>query len=223
MALLSYNRRLLWVVVPAVLWALLGLSVVLGGEARRGAAAAMPLGLGIGPTEGGLWIRGKMRRITEEPGRLAITIEIPTDAREEIRGARGEVLAQPTPDVSVTFVRPGEIREGAPEIKQLSGAQRPRRLGQDRFGLLTERYIVKFGRDFVHLAPRPRDFFEPAPAPGGDGSLRDRLHRKLRERLEQRRGQRSTPPESPNERPRRFGRESSGDQPAWPPQQHPAR
>jgi len=223
MALLSYNRRLLWVVVPAVLWALLGMCAVVGGQARHGAAQAMPFGLGIGPAEGGMWVRGRVRRIIEEPGRLAITVEIPTDAREEIHGARGEVLAQPPPDVSVTFVRPGEMPEGPPEIRLLSGMQGPRRLGLDRFGLLTERYIVKFGRDFVHLAPRPRDFFEPGPAPGGEESLRDRLRNRLRERLEQHRGQRSMPPESPDERPRRFGRESGGDQPAWPPQQPPGR
>lgn len=86
MRIFSYNWRLAWVVVPAFIWAWLGLTVVTGAMLRPdGPGGPPPLGLKLERGLHGLHIPGILRAVREDEDTLVLVMELPPGAREQLQ------------------------------------------------------------------------------------------------------------------------------------------
>jgi hypothetical protein len=144
MFIISYNHRLAWVVVPAVIWALLGLSLALGITSPRG--EDLRAGLRLGVPEGGLHLRGHVVNLTETDDGLRIVLAVP------------ELLPPPLPElphnVHIEVVAGGKQMLSRPQI-ELSSESRLRELPGGRFAVVTADHIVLFGHGDLRLIKRP--------------------------------------------------------------------
>ncbi len=207
MALLGYNRKLLWVVIPAVVWAWLGLALALGpppGQGpRRGAG---PVRLGLGPAGDGVFIGGVLKRAVEDQDQLVLTVEMAPGAVRQILGRGDQPVHNLPPGLSVEFVAPGELPAGPPQLQLRNGQRTARRLPSGAHGVLTGRFLLKYEARGVRVIPRPFDMLPPGGADRpGRGRLRDRVRDKVQDWREQRPprepgrggGAGSPPPEAP--------------------------
>jgi hypothetical protein len=201
MALLSYNRKLLWVVIPAIVWAWLGLAAALGpppGHGRPGGEG--PVRFGIGPAGDAVFISGVLKRVEERPEQLVLTIELAPGAEHQILGRGDKPVSRLPFGLTVEYVAPGELPAGPPEL-DLRGRQRePRRLPSGAQGVLTQRFLLKYEERGVRVIPRPNDM----PPPGGEGGPererpRDRGRQRVRDWFEQRAPRDPAPPDEPGE------------------------
>ncbi|MCC7478084.1 hypothetical protein IT575_06445 [bacterium] len=91
MRIFNYNWRLAWAVIPAFLWAWLGLTVVTGAMLRPdGPGGPPPLGLKLERGLHGLHIPGILRGVREEEDALILVMELPHGAREILEGRAAE-------------------------------------------------------------------------------------------------------------------------------------
>jgi hypothetical protein len=192
MALLGYNRKLLWVVLPAMLWAWLGVAAALGpppGLPPPGGEP--PVRFGIGPATNGVYLTGVVKRVVEEPGQLTITIETTS-----IKSAATGTGAQPTPGadtqpspgmppgLKVEYVAPGKLPAGPPELKLMGTMRQAKRLPSGASGILTERFLLKIDERGVRVLPRPFGLGPPPRGgPGGPGDGREHPRDRIRERF----------------------------------------
>jgi len=189
MWLLAYNRKLAWVVVPAAVWAVLGLSLALGVPGP----GSGPGGIYFGAPDGGLWLRGQLVSLSEQDDGLHITLAVPPDSPpiEELPDrlyietvAAGPETMHETPAIDL------------PDQRQIM------RLRGNRAIVLTEDFVVRFGRGDLRIAPRP-------------AKLRGELARRWLEQQRQRE-------DGPGGRgPRRPGRKGMGEGPPGPPGEEP--
>lgn len=189
MALLGYNRKLLWVVLPAMLWAWLGVAAALGPPHGPGGplpGGEPPVRFGIGPAAGGVYLYGVVKRVVEEPGQLVITIEAITGEARTVPAPGAQPEANMPPGLRVDYVTPGALPAGPPELRLLGGMREGRRLPSGASGILTERFLLKIDEHGVRVLPRP---FEIAPpprgGPGRPGAGRERPRDRIRERARQ--------------------------------------
>ena len=140
-----YNRRLAWVVIPAVVWAAIGLFLALG-AGRPGVEGEQPLGLRLGLAEGGLRLPGQVLEVIEGDDGLHITLAVRADARPD--------LPELPAGVSVEFVTPTGPPTGPPLI-ELAPSGHVIKLPGGRVLALTDDYVLKFGREDLRIVPRP--------------------------------------------------------------------
>jgi hypothetical protein len=167
MFILSYNRRLAWVAIPAVLWALVGLSLALGITAPAGEGPRA--GLRLGPPEGGLRLYGHVVSLTETADGLQIKLAVP-DAPP---AAPPELPA----GIQVEFVVDRAQLRVRPRI-ELADDSQLREFPGGRYVVVTTENILLFGHGDLRVVRRPPDLAD------------DRLYEWL-ERQQRRRG----PPE----------------------------
>ncbi|MBN2082045.1 hypothetical protein JW859_07540 [bacterium] len=144
MWLLAYNRKLAWVVVPAAVWAVLGLSLALGVPGPGGG----PGGMHLGAPDGGIWLHGHLISLAEQDDGLHVVLAAPP----------GEPFVPPLPDrlfVEIVEAGPDTLNQ-TPEI-DLPEANQIMRLRGNRAIVLTQDFIVRFGRGDLRIAPRPRE------------------------------------------------------------------
>lgn len=191
MALLSYNRKLLWVVIPAVVWAWLGLALALGPPPGRGGIRGEgPVRLGIGPAGEGVFIAGALKRAAEVDDRLVLTMELAPGAVREVLGRGDQPVRNLPPGLAVEYVAPGALPAGPPQFNLRSGQRNARRLPSGAHGVLTSRFLLKYEERGVRVIPRPFDM----PPPRGDGwPGRERLRDRVRERMQERQDRRRPP------------------------------
>lgn len=150
MWILSYNRRLAWVAIPAVLWALIGLGLALGITAPAGEAGRAGLQLGV--PEGGLRLRGHVVSVKESGGITRIVLAVP-----------GPQAPPPPPqlpeDVQIEFVADHSQLRVRPTI-ELSDTSRLREFPGGRYAVVTERQILLFGHGEFRMLRRPLDVTE---------------------------------------------------------------
>jgi hypothetical protein len=191
MALLGYNRKLLWVVLPAILWAWLGVAAALGpppGQPPPGGEP--PVRFGIGPAANGVYLSGVVKRVVEEPGQLTITIEsasntlmAPGTGAQPTPGADAQPAPGIPPGLKVEYVKPGELPPGPPELRLMGKMREGRRLPSGASGILTERFMLKIDERGVRIMPRPFELaFPPRGGPGGPEMERGRPRDRIRER-----------------------------------------
>lgn len=205
MALLGYNRKLLWVVLPAMLWAWLGLATALAPPpGQRPPGGDPPVRMGIGPAVGGVYLPGMVKRVVETPGLLTITIEVAPDAPRDVFGSDMLSASHMPPGLKVEYVSPGELAPGPPELKLMGEMRQGKRLPGGASGILTENYLLKLDKRGVRIMPRP---FELAPPRGGSkGPLQPGLGRELprdkfRERAREWLKNRQRPEKQPERKP----------------------
>jgi hypothetical protein len=189
MALLGYNRKLMWVVLPAMLWAWLGVAAALGpphGPGQPPPGGEPPVRFGIGPAAGGVYLSGVVKRVVEEPGQLVITIEAEAAEPRTVPAPGEQPEADMPPGLRVDYVTPGELPPGPPELRLLGGMREGRRLPSGASGILTERFLLKIDEHGVRVLPRPRELGPPPRGgPGGPGARRERPRDRIRERAQQ--------------------------------------
>jgi hypothetical protein len=190
MALLGYNRKLLWVVVPAILWACLGLSVMAGPPPDRGQPDSRPpIRFGLGPKGDAVFVQGAVRSIIEEQERLTVVVE-QRGGGSAAGGSAVKPVTSTLPGLVLEVVAPGKIPAGPLELRLRSGMRQPRRLPGGASGVLTERFFIKLEQDGVRIVPRPPDLGPPRPGGerwdgpgGGGGQRRDEIRQRLRDWL----------------------------------------
>lgn len=166
-------------VVPAVIWAVFGLALALGaGQAGPDGA----LGLRLGLAEGGLRLPGKVHGITAREDGLHITLALP--------GKTAPELPELPDGIFVEYTALPTSPPGPPRI-DLRDAGQFFKLAGGRHVVLTERYVLRFGRDDLRVSPRPPEL------------TGERFRRWLREQ--------QAPPEPP-----RGGRPGPGKRPGRP-------
>ena len=142
MEILSYNRRLAWVVVPLALWALFGSALAIGAGRRPDDKG--PFHVRVGLPEGGLWLPGHLISVTETAEMLTIRIGV--------RPGENPRIDHSHDDLSIEVVEfPGKP-EGEPQIQVLSSEVHLTRGG--RGAALAEKYVIKFDRWHLQLVPR---------------------------------------------------------------------
>lgn len=200
MALLGYNRKLLWVVIPAIVWAWLGLALALAPPpGQRSHRDGGPVKFGIGPAGDSLFIGGVLKRVEERQDATVLTIELAPDAKRQILGRDNEPVSKLPPGLKVEYVAPGELPAGPPQLQLRNGQRSAKRLPSGAFGLLTREFLLKYEARGVRVFPRPLDI----PPPQRDGrQRRDALRERVRERYQDLRERRRAPrPEPPGVQP----------------------
>lgn len=173
MFILNYNRKLAWVAIPAVLWALVGLSLALGISSP--AANGPRAGLRLGVPEGGLHLRGHVASLTEADGQLHIVLAVP--------GPLLPQLPELPEDLRIEVLADRGLMRARPRIELGSGSQL-RELPGGRFAVATGSRILLFGHGDLRIVRRPPDLAD------------DRLYEWL-----ERQHRRNEPP-PPEDRPR---------------------
>jgi hypothetical protein len=214
-ALLGYNRKLAWVVFPALSWACLGLAFAMG----MGFHGPPPFALALGPPPGGAVIPGRLLALDETAAGLTLRMGVPDF---DLERARDWQARQPEPlkNITVEFTELQPLPPEAqpePEIHLLNSAEELRQLTAKRHVLLTRDYIVMILPFETRLLPRGEDAEQRLQqliqehrqrhpgdgwdkrGRGGDGSRRDRLEH-WREFRRERKGA-SPPPPSPEPEP----------------------
>jgi hypothetical protein len=195
MALLSYNRYLAWVVVPAILWALLAcMSLMAPGPGREPRDGRLKAGMRFEPVPEALEIEGVLLSAREDQQRLYLQIAGSPSQREE----------QPAipSDISIEYV-PGD--PGAPQqfnLELQDGMAKPRRLPGGDFGFATKHYVIKYGGKEIEILPRPK-WMRPMGEPGMRPEDRPgKFLRRFEELRERRQGAGGEPQEREDQRSR---------------------
>lgn len=167
MLILGGNRRLLWVIVPAIVWAWLGVSIPLGMRPQDHAGLP-PFRVELGPAAGGVTIEGRLGRLAEDGGVLFVTVETPNGPPLKVTGPGGQEVHSLPPGLRIEQVAPGTFPAGPPELRLQGGMREARHLPGGNFGVLTERFLVRYNDRHVHVVPRPSGLRPPRPGePGG--------------------------------------------------------
>lgn len=172
MSLWIYSRRLAWVVIPAALWAAIGLFLALG-AGRPGTAGEQPLGLRLGLAEGGLRLPGQVLRVSEREDGLHITLAVRAEAQPDAPELPVGVFVE-----FVTSDRPPI----EPPLIELGSSGHVLRLPGGRILALTADYVLRFGREDLRIVPRPpqltgerlRRWLREQGGAGREGSRPDR-------------------------------------------------
>lgn len=167
MALLGYNRRLIWVIIPLVLWAMLGLLLAAGAGARDGAPP--PLNLQVNLPDGGIWLRGQLLSIAETEAGLTV--------RVAVRHGEVQPLDAQHANLVIEQVEMDHPRWGQPEIA-IAGNEAVQ-LPNGRGAALTEHYLIRFSPGDVRIIPRPADLTSEHFRRMLRQQLRDRDDRRL--------------------------------------------
>jgi hypothetical protein len=133
------------VVIPTVVWAVIGLFLALG-AGRPGAEGQQHLGMRLGLAKGGLRLPGKVQEIVERGDGLHITLAVPAEAQPE--------LPELPAGVFIEFTAPGGPTV-APPLIELEPSGHVIRLPGGRVLALTADYVLRFGREDLRIAPRP--------------------------------------------------------------------
>jgi len=144
MMLLSYNRKLAWLVVGTTVWALFSLAASLG-QTRLGPP---PLSIQVGSPPGEIRLQGKLASVTETDGQLEIVIAVGPGATLELPGDLPH-------DLSITLEDADQPHHGPPDIS-LDGHPVRIRRGIDSQWIDTEHYMIRFGRDEVRINQKGR-------------------------------------------------------------------
>jgi len=146
MFMLNYNWRVAWVAIPAVLWALIGLSLALG--ITTPAEDGLRAGLRLGMPEGGLRLRGHVVSLTETADGLQIVLAVPDapppQPPELPAGIELEIVA----DRTQMRVRPRI---------ELADTSLEREFPGGRYVVATADHILLFGHGDLRLIKRPPD------------------------------------------------------------------
>lgn len=143
MALLGYNKRLIWVIIPLVLWAFTGLLLAAGVGARDGVPA--PLNLKLNLPEGGLWLHGQLLSITEDVGILTLRIAVRPGKLSQPDNPHTDLVIERVESTRPLKQRPNLAISGNDSIIFPNG----------RGAALTEKYLIRFGSGDVWIIPRP--------------------------------------------------------------------
>ncbi len=146
-ALLGYNRKLGWVVVPALLWACLALALALGA-------------VQVGPPPGGMIVPGRVLRVAETAGRLILQMGYLEEQRPFIERWQRDILSQLPENLAVEFsvLERSEYRQPlTPEFQLRDPASEPHRFPSQREVVLTQEYILLISPREARLLPRGRD------------------------------------------------------------------
>jgi hypothetical protein len=188
---LRFNRKLLWVALPAVLWAYLGLCAAL---AQLGPAVKPPFGLRLGLPPGALELRGRLVEVREEKDKLYIAVAAPPGGPQQAFSPDGEPVPHPPPGVELKFLTPEEAAGRELTVQTLRGQTRPIELRGPghRQVIECQRYVIGLGPRGIALIPnegralgRLERLLE---RPGGEGPpppfrpFRDRRRDRLDER-----------------------------------------
>jgi hypothetical protein len=146
-ALLGYNRKLAWVIVPALLWACLALALALGA-------------VQVGPPPGGMVVPGRLLRVEESKANLKLVVGYIAEQNPHVERWQREIGSKLPEDLIVEFsvVQPGELRRsGSPDFQLLEPAIEPRQFPGGREVVLTQKYIMLILPRETRLLPRGRD------------------------------------------------------------------
>ena len=184
-ALLGYNRKLAWVVVPTVIWACLGLSLALG----AGRGGPPPFAMHLGLPEGGVIVPGRILLVEETESHLHLTSGVPDRRLEDMLQWESH-LPFDLPDnlvvdfTGIDFSQPGMTSRT--EFRLLDPANQPRRFAGQREVVLTKHYIVVLKPHEARLLPRGRDseqllqrLLNAKPGAGDTPGNRQRQHNQM--------------------------------------------
>lgn len=171
MSFWSYNRRLVWVVVPCVIWGLISVSFALGlGPGGDGA------GFQVGAAGEGIRINGVLRSAREDGERLVLTVAVPPGKPGILLGRDGQELPHPPPGLEVEFVEQTTHRRRPVELNLSGQTEKPRRLPGGHYVFASKGFVVRYDNAAVMVTPRPLE-----DMPGG-GFVKDKLKERLHER-----------------------------------------
>jgi hypothetical protein len=176
MSILGYNRYLVWVIVPAILWSMLAMSVIVAPGRRPPGDDQPGMGIRVKPGPDVQRFSGRLVRAEEQPGQLRIVLL----AKQQ---QQRSPLVQP--GLIVEYLEDSAQAPDEPEILLLQGRRGPQRLRKGSEVFATERFIVRYDRDSVEVMPRPEWLRPMGPREQGDEPRRkdnQRLERWLRER-----------------------------------------
>jgi hypothetical protein len=209
-ALLGYNRKLAWVVLPAIVWACLGLAFALG--AAPGGPPPFALHLGWPP--GGVVVPGRLLLLEETATGMHLRMGMPEPALARLQDWPAHLPFKLPPNLSVEFtpLPPGPPQEQPPaDYRLLDPNTEIRELPRERQAVVTKDYIVVVLPFETRLLPRGADAEQRLrqllqERPDGWGRLRkwhpgeDKSERRQERRDKFRRGDdKSTPPPAPPE------------------------
>ena len=141
--ILGYNRRLSWVVVALVLWALFSVALAVGAGGRDGPNPP-PLHVRVGLPEGGQWIPGRLVSATEADGVLTLVVGVPRRPPRQASNDRDDLV--------IETVELGTGPYSPPELNLVGEEAHVRSNG---FGVaLAENYVLKFNERDVQVIPR---------------------------------------------------------------------
>jgi hypothetical protein len=149
---LRFNRKLLWVALPAVLWAYLGLFAAL---AQGGPPGQPPLGLRLRLPPGSLELPGRLVEVRETPGQLYIALEAGPDSPRQALDPQGQPVKDLPPGVQIDFLPPSQATGRMLTVQTLRGQTRPIELpgpGHRQF-IECEQYIIGLGPRGAALIP----------------------------------------------------------------------
>jgi len=161
-----FNRKLLWVALPAVAWAYLGLFAAL---AQMGPGDKPPLGLRLRLPPGSIELRGRLVEVRETPGQLHIALEGRPDAPQQALDTEGQPLAVLPAGLDLQFLTHEQAAGRELTVQTIGGQTAPFELRGPghRQVIECQEYIIGLGPRGVALFPN-------------DGQSLGRLERLLR-------------------------------------------
>ena len=192
MAILSYNRRLAWVVIPAVLWAFAAIVVSWSASARHGEAP--PVSFQMERLPGTMVAAGSVRLIRESDERLEIVVAVPPGAPRQVLTGDHRPVSELPADLVIRLIDQQEGRGGRPEIDVLGG-ERSVQHALGRWVVWTKRYMIKFDRERAWIIPRTPELDRRIPGRWRENDQRQGWP------LREDRGSRDRPPPPPPAEP----------------------
>ena len=160
MGMLGFNRRLTWVTVPAVLWALCAVAYAQG-LLNTETHSDAPLPLRFDLAREGIRIGGRPVEISEDEAGLSIVMARPPGTPRLVEDRRGMNVDELPEGLELSFVDETHGELGPPVIRLLSGEQRPLPLPGGGFALLSRSYLLRFDGGMLFVQPRPLELSEP--------------------------------------------------------------